>query len=70
MAYTCQNCGASAYNSKTLCNPTDEDVESKFCGTPSEQVCEDRLGAMKYTCEDCGSLSADAEHLCSPSRIK
>ncbi len=70
MAYTCQNCGASAYNSKSLCNPTSDDDEFKFCGTPSDQICEDKLVTMKYSCDDCGSISADAEHLCSPSRIK
>lgn len=70
MAYTCQNCGATAHSSKTLCHPTKEEVESKFCGTPTDQVCEERLATMKYSCEDCGSVSADAEHLCSPSRIK
>ncbi len=70
MAYTCQNCGASAASATKLCNPTKEEIESKFCGTFSDQVCTDKLVSMKYSCEDCGSLSADAEHLCSPSRIR
>jgi hypothetical protein len=69
MAYTCQNCGASSYSSGALCNPTNEEVENKFCGTSSEEVCEEKISMMKYSCEDCGSLSADADHLCSPNRI-
>lgn len=70
MAYSCQNCGATADNLNSLCNPTNEEHESKFCGTPSEQVCEEKLTVMKYSCDVCGSLSADAEHLCNPKAIR
>jgi uncharacterized OB-fold protein len=69
MAYTCQNCGATSYSPGSLCNPTNDEVESKFCGTSADQVCEEKTSMMKYSCEDCGSLSADAEHLCSPNRL-
>lgn len=67
MMYTCQNCGASAETAGNLCNPSTEEYESKFCGTSSEQVCDDKLETMKFQCDSCGSLSADAEHLCNPS---
>jgi len=69
MMFTCQKCGASAENSSNLCSPTTEEHESKFCGTTSDQVCEDKIGTMKYQCDSCGSVSADAEHLCNPSQI-
>ena len=71
MAYSCQNCGATADNSTNLCNPASDSAEpaSKFCGASPEQVCEEKLTAMKYACDNCGSVSADAEHLCSPSLI-
>ena len=70
MAYTCQNCGASAEDSKSLCKPAGEEISGKFCGAPASQVCNGKLGAMKYTCDACGSVSADAERLCSPSEIR
>ena len=70
MAYTCQNCGVTAKMSSSLCNPTKEDAESKFCGTSTDQVCLDQLKTMKYSCDACGSVSADAEHLCNPSQIR
>ncbi len=70
MAYTCQNCGTSAEFSSNLCNPTNEEVGNKFCGSPADQVCDDKLQTMKYSCDACGSVSADAEHLCNPSQIR
>lgn len=70
MNYTCQNCGASADNSNSLCNPTSERLDSKFCGAPSLQVCDGKVAFMKYSCDACGSISADADRLCSPSEIK
>lgn len=69
MTYTCQNCGSAADNSSSLCNPTSEERENKFCGIPADEVCEEKLPTMKYSCEACGSVSADAEHLCEPSMI-
>jgi len=68
--YTCQNCGATADTSSSLCKPTSGEFESKFCGAPAEQVCEEKIKTMKYSCDACGSVSADAEHLCNPSLIK
>ena len=70
MTYTCQNCGTTADNSSSLCNPASEELESKFCGTPAAQVCEEKLTTMKYVCGGCGSVSADAEHLCDPDLIR
>jgi hypothetical protein len=70
MMYTCQNCGTSAENSKNLCSPAAEEHENKFCGAPSDQVCEDKRETMRFQCDSCGSVSADAEHLCSPSELK
>ena len=69
MTYTCQNCGATADNSNSLCNPTDEALDSKFCGVPTDQVCDEKLTTIKYTCDSCGSVSADAERLCNPSTV-
>lgn len=69
MTYTCQSCGSTADNSRNLCNPALEEFENKFCGTPADQVCEEKLTTMKYSCNACGSVSADAEHLCDPREI-
>lgn len=69
MAYSCQNCGASAEESTQLCNPTNAELYNKFCGVPAGKVCNSKLAAMKYTCDACGSVSADPENLCSPSKI-
>lgn len=70
MAYSCQNCGASAEDSNKLCNPTNEEQNNKFCGAPAGNVCNSKLVEMKYTCDACGSVSADAGNLCSPSKIR
>lgn len=70
MAYTCQNCGVTADNSNDLCNPGSEELDTRFCGATSVQICESKIPSMQYTCDACGSVSADAEHLCNPSRIK
>lgn len=70
MAYTCQNCGVTADNSSNLCNPSSDELDTRFCGASSIHVCESQLPSMQYTCDACGSVSADAEHLCNPSRIK
>lgn len=70
MAYTCQNCGVTAEMSSALCNPTREEVDTKFCATTADQVCRDQLKIMKYSCDACGSVSVDAEHLCNPSQIR
>ncbi len=69
MAYSCQNCGASAEESSKLCNPTSAELSTKFCGVPAGKVCNGKLAAMKYTCDACSSVSADPENLCSPSKI-
>ena len=69
MTYTCQNCGVTAEDAGTLCKPTQEEQENKFCGAPPTQVCEDKRETMQYTCDSCGSVSADAEHLCNPRQI-
>ena len=68
MTYTCQNCGFTADNSSSLCNPT-EIVEDNLCGISEDLVCEDKLTSMKYSCDACGKLSADAELLCDPNII-
>jgi len=70
MTYTCQNCGSAADNSSSLCNPVSEKFDTKFCGAPADQVCEEKLAAIKYVCAGCGSMSADAEHLCDPDLIR
>ena len=70
MAYTCQNCGASADAPTSLCKPINAEFESKFCGAPATQVCDDKLKTIQYACDSCGSVSADADRLCSPSMIK
>lgn len=64
--YTCEKCGTTADSSDSLCSPTAEEHESKFCGFTAEQVCEDKMGMMDYQCDTCGSVSADPEHLCNP----
>ncbi len=68
--YTCQNCGATADDSSSLCKPTSEELDSKLCGVPATQVCEDKVTTMKYSCDACGSVSAFVECLCSPSVIR
>lgn len=70
MSYTCQNCGVSAEESSSLCNPTNEELDSKFCGASSVLVCDGQLSSMQYSCDACGSVSADPEHLCNPSKIR
>jgi predicted RNA-binding Zn-ribbon protein involved in translation (DUF1610 family) len=70
MLYTCENCGTSAEDRNSLCRPTTEEHESKFCGAPTDQVCDDKRTAMRFQCDSCGSVSADAEHLCNPSEIR
>lgn len=71
MTYTCQSCGSNADNASSLCNPASEELDSsKFCGAPADQVCEEKLDAIKYVCGGCGSMSADAEHLCDPELIR
>jgi hypothetical protein len=70
MAYSCQNCGASAEDSSKLCNPTTEELNNKFCGVPAAAVCNGKLAEMRYTCDACGSVSADADKLCSPSQLR
>jgi hypothetical protein len=69
MAYSCQNCGATAEESSKLCKPTSSELNEKFCGAPAAQVCNSKLSAMKYTCDACGSFSANRETLCSPSQL-
>jgi hypothetical protein len=68
--YTCQNCGATADDSSRLCKPSSEEQETKFCGIPTKQICEEEVSPMNYKCVACGSMSAFVEHLCSPSLIK
>lgn len=70
MSYTCQNCGASADEYNSLCNPTSGEFDAKFCGAPAMQVCEDKLDAMKFSCDSCGSVSAEEENLCNPRSLK
>ena len=69
ITYTCQNCGVTADNPSSLCNPTDV-IADNLCGISAHMVCEDKLTTMKYSCAACGRLSADAEHLCDPDLIK
>ena len=69
MAYTCQNCGADAEDSRSLCNPTSEEIDDKFCGVSTADVCADKFTAMKYSCDSCGRVSADPEFLCNPAEI-
>lgn len=66
LAFTCQDCGVTADNSSSLCNPT-EVIEDNLCGISTGKVCEDKLTTMKYSCAACGRLSADAELLCDPT---
>jgi len=70
MTYTCQNCGSTADDSGSLCNPVGAELDAKFCGVPADQVCEEKLTAIKYVCAGCGSMSADADHLCDPDLIR
>lgn len=70
MAYTCQNCGASADAPTSLCKPINAEFESKSCSAPATQVCGDQLKTIQYACDSCGSVSANADRLCSPSMIK
>ena len=70
MIFTCRNCGSAAEDSSSLCNPTSEKLDGKFCGAPALSVCDGKIPSMKYTCDACGSISADADHLCNPSRIR
>jgi hypothetical protein len=65
--YTCGNCGTSAEDRNSLSRPTTEEHESKFCGAPADQVCDDKRETMRFQCDSCGRVSANAEHLCSPS---
>ena len=69
MAYTCQNCGASAEDPSDLCKPAIEEPGNKLCGAPASQICNGKLVEMKYTCDASGSVSADADRLCNPSQI-
>lgn len=81
MMYTCQNCGATADNSNSLCNPIDI-IKDNLCGisadhftTPSNTsfdhstVCEEKRTTMKYFCAACGRQSADSELLCDPDKM-
>lgn len=68
MMYTCKNCGVTADDSRSLCNPTDV-VEDNLCGIAADKVCEDKELAMKYSCAACGKVSSDAELLCDPTTI-
>jgi len=70
MAYTCQNCGTTADDSNSLCNPTSDKLDNKFCGVPAEEVCDEKLKTINYSCDACGSVSADPKHLCNPSMIR
>jgi len=70
MAYMCKDCGASAENQKSLCNPSKEMEEHKFCGLSPLLVCVEKRASMKFICDACGSVSAHAAHLCSPSKRK
>ena len=66
MNYTCQNCGVTADDSNSLCNPTDV-IEDNLCGLSEDKVCEGKLPNMQFTCAACGRLSADPELLCDPT---
>ena len=69
MTFTCQNCGSMADKPSSLCNPTADKVEGKFCGTSTDKVCEDKYVEMNFLCDACGGLSPDPQHLCSPRKI-
>lgn len=81
MTYTCQNCGVTADNSSSLCNPIDV-IKDNLCGISADHfmdpsnttfehntVCEDKRTTMKYFCAACGRQSADDELLCDPDKI-
>lgn len=70
MKYTCLNCGATAQDPSTLCNPGDDVKLSPFCATATEPVCNDHRDTMEYSCGKCGGLSPDADHLCYPFKFK
>lgn len=68
--YTCQNCGVTAETASDLCKPDTENYVRKFCGTPTDQICNEKQGMMKFKCDYCGSWAVDADHLCDPRHIK
>lgn len=70
MAYTCQNCGADAEDSRSLCNPTNKEIDDKFCGVATAEVCVDKLMAMKFSCDSCGRVATAPEFLCNPAEIR
>ncbi len=70
MSYICQACGVSANDATNLCHPTDEALNSKFCGAPAVEVCKKKTTLMKYSCDACGSVSAKPENLCIPHEIR
>lgn len=68
MAYICQNCGVIAEGSESLCNPINEEYNSKACSMHSTKVCDEKSSAMVYSCV-CGNISANPQHLCRPQRM-
>lgn len=68
MAYICENCGVTAEDSESICNPRDEEYKKKLCSAAEAEVCDEKASAMKYSCT-CGSVSANPQHLCKPSRM-
>jgi hypothetical protein len=68
MSYTCQNCGVTTDDQRTLCNPVVDEENDKLCERETFNVCEDNAAAIEYSCP-CGNVSAEPEHLCHPTRM-
>lgn len=73
MAFICQNCGVTTEDKKTLCNPIDEENNSKLCSkqlgsTQVSNVCRENALAVEYSCT-CGNVSANSQYLCHPTRM-
>jgi len=68
MAYICQNCGVTANDRKTLCNPITDEDNGKLCKDRTYNVCRENASEMEYSCI-CGNVSADPQYLCNPTRM-
>ena len=68
MAYICQNCGVTTNDKKTLCNPINEENNSKLCSRQTYDVCLDHASEIEYSCT-CGTVSVNPQYLCHPTRM-
>lgn len=68
MAYICQNCGVTANEKKTLCNPISDENNSRSCKRESSNVCLENVSEIEYSCP-CGNVSANPHFLCHPTRM-